>query len=731
MISPDDRATHHDGSPYLNDKHLADLAKSGITPEHAALRGYETVTTRDRLSSLRPLPFSARAVKRVPGLLIPLLGVEGQIWGHQFRPDREERPDKPGELQKYETPTEQRNGLDIPPGLVPDLLQDPSERLWIPEGSKKADCAVLHGLTAISVSGVWNFRGKNRFGGVVRVADWNDIPLNGREIVITYDGDIARKLEVRRAMVELAEWLKTKRAQVCCVWLPDTDRKTGLDDYLMDGHTVDDLMQLVRPFDFKLDGDGATGRRSASSTLVDLARDTYSLGVTPTGTPFGCRRLSHVAMILRGSRSLRAELACRYYEEHGTVPSQSALADACTVLEGYACQGEPRPLHLRVAKSEVMGNVYIDMGDADEHVISIFDGEWHISRYQAEGLFQRTGPMLAMPMPVGGGDLEKLWGFVPVETDDRPLILAWLVSVLVQPDVAHTILALMAEHGSIKTTTTKCLVNLIDPSSAPVRKPPSSADAWVTAANATLVIGIDNVSGTIPAWLSDCMCRAATGDGDIRRQLYTDSDVTTFSYRRAVVFNGVDIVVTQPDLADRLLRVRLPRVINRRTDRQVADDWKRDHPHILGGLLDLAAKVHDRLPTIDVDDMPRMADYAQVLACVDEVLDTKGLDRYRKLVQRIAEDTLDAPFIAALVKHKYTADKLSAKDILIQINGLSPGQSFRKGWPMAAQSVTAQLTKHAPALRIVGWTVEHDGGSNHDHMLLWTITPPSDEGEQC
>jgi hypothetical protein len=560
---------------------------------------------------------------------------------------------------------------------------------------------------------------------VVVVADWNDIPIKGREIVITYDGDIARKLEVRRAMVELAEWLKLKGAQVCSVWLPDTDDKTGIDDYLMDGHTVDDLMQLVRPFDFKLDGDGGIGRRSVASTIVDLARDTYLLGVTPTGTPFGWRKHSHVGMILRGSRSLRAELARRYFEEHSTVASQSALADACTVLEGYASQKAPRPLHLRVAKGDVMmDNIYIDLGDTDEHVISILDGEWHISRYQGEVLFRRTGAMTAMPMPVEGGDLEKLWKFVPVENADRPLVLAWLVSVLVQPDVAHTILALMAEHGSIKTTTTKCLVSLIDPSSAPVRKPPSSADAWVSAANASLVIGIDNMSGTIPAWLSDCMCRSSTGDGDIRRQLYTDDDVATFSYRRAVVFNGVDIVVSQPDLADRLLRVRLPRVTNRRTEKQINAEWGRDYPHILGGLLDLAAKVHYRLPTIDVPNKPRMADFADALACVDEVRKTDGLARYRKLVQRIAEDTLDAPFIAELVKHRYRVETRSAKDILNDINLLSVSH-FRKGWPLAAQSVTAQLTKFAPALRAVGWTVDSDGGSNHDHTTLWTIIPPT------
>ena len=45
----------------------------------------------------------------------------------------------------------------------------------------------------------------------------------------------------------LADYLAVKGANVEYLWLPDTDGKTGLDDYLVDGHTVDDLLRLVKP----------------------------------------------------------------------------------------------------------------------------------------------------------------------------------------------------------------------------------------------------------------------------------------------------------------------------------------------------------------------------------------------------------------------------------------------------------------------------------------------------
>jgi Asp-tRNA(Asn)/Glu-tRNA(Gln) amidotransferase A subunit family amidase len=107
--------------------------------------------------------------------------------------------------------------------------------LWITEGSKKADCGVLKGLCVVSIPGVWGWRTKNESGGTTAVGDFHDIALNGRRVIVAFDGDVARKPEVHKAMSALANYLESKGAQVEYLHLPDTDKKTGLDDYLMSG----------------------------------------------------------------------------------------------------------------------------------------------------------------------------------------------------------------------------------------------------------------------------------------------------------------------------------------------------------------------------------------------------------------------------------------------------------------------------------------------------------------
>ena len=77
--------------------------------------------------------------------------------------------------------------------------------------------------------------------------EWRDIALNGRRVIIAFDGDTARNKQVQAAAGGLAGYLATKGARIEYLWLPDTDDKTGLDDYLMTGHTVEDLWRLVKP----------------------------------------------------------------------------------------------------------------------------------------------------------------------------------------------------------------------------------------------------------------------------------------------------------------------------------------------------------------------------------------------------------------------------------------------------------------------------------------------------
>jgi hypothetical protein len=480
-----------------------------------------------------------------------------------------------------------------------------------------------------------------------------------------------------------------------------------------------------------------TEKRSVATKLVEIARTLYDLGLSDDGTPYGTQpAVPHVALPLRGSKTgLRANLARDYFERNNAVASQQALADALAALEGFAAQAEPCRLHLRVAQYN--GTVYIDLADPGDHVIAINGGEWEVSD-TAPVVFRRTELTAPMPIPIRSGDLAKLWDLINVAKSDRPILLAFMVAALIQPLAPHVILGLLAEHGSAKSTTTRRVVSLTDPSVVPLRMPPRDIDAWVTAANGSWVVALDNLSH-IADWFSDALCRAATGDGNVKRQLYTDNDLAVIQFLRCIIINGIDIGGLNGDLTDRLALVDLGRITEaqRRDETELEAEWRQAYPAILGGLLDLAAKVHHMLPNIRMDRLPRMADYAKVLACIDEIHHTEGLQRYRERATHLAADSVAAdPFIARLQEISYTAEDVTAAEILAHATPTDPGWRRPQDWPKKPRMVSTRLTRHAPTLRALGWHIESDRGQNKAKTTRWTITAPeaaggSTEGQAC
>ena len=226
----------------ISDAHQAMLEKSGIMLEHAIDRGYETITESERL---RCWASSTMHAGLVPGLLVPVRGRARFGLGVPV-PSRCPRVNKDGRAIKYETPWHQYMGIDIPLDAAANI-DDPTVPLFITEGSKKADCAALHGLCCVALLGVWGFRARNPKGGIGALGAWNDVVLNGRRVIISYDGDLARKPSVAKAVCYLAEFLKSRKAVVEFLHLPDETEKVGIDDFLMSGgHTVQDLWRLVR-----------------------------------------------------------------------------------------------------------------------------------------------------------------------------------------------------------------------------------------------------------------------------------------------------------------------------------------------------------------------------------------------------------------------------------------------------------------------------------------------------
>jgi hypothetical protein len=388
------------------------------------------------------------------------------------------------------------------------------------------------------------------------------------------------------------------------------------------------------------------------------------------------------------------------FAAEGMAPNGSALTDAVAVLEGLAQQADPVDLALRVARHD--GALLLDLGDVTGRVIAVTPDGWEpIDRSPV--LFRRTAATLPLPDPAGGQDLDDcLFALLNISRDDRPLMKALLVHHL-WPDISHVIARLTGRDGTAKTWATRLMRSLIDPCAAPTRAMPKDETDWIIAVNAALIAAIDNVS-SIPDWLSDAMCRASTGEGLMRRKLYTDQDVSILSARRIVILNGIDATIRRADFAHRIADFGLEPIKKIKSDDEVEAEWNAIHPHALGALLDLTVKTLKQLPGTALagdEQSLTMSMFARIAKTIGE----PTLNLYVKRLGTAAADLVDADvfagrfirFVGAQPEGRWTG---LASELVARI---PPPDPTPKGWPQDA-------TRFGTWVRRMGRVLESTAG---------------------
>ncbi len=677
---------------------------SAIASEIVQARGYQTVETK---AELERLGFS-RAQRNTPGLLIPVHDPAGTVAMYQLRPD--EPRAKKGKPVKYETPTGSHMALDAHP-MARKRLDDPSVALFVTEGVKKGDALVSRELCAVALLGVWNWRGTNAKGGKVTLPDWEYVALNGRRVYIVFDLDVMLKQEVHAALSRLKAFLESRGAKVTLIYLPAAEggEKQGVDDYLAAGHTADDLLSLATTE--LRDLPTSKGKVTQSETLIRYA-DEEELFHTPDGEIFATVEMDdHTETWPLRSRRFRQWLLRRFYTDSGRAPSAQAMADAMATVGAKAMfDGPESRVHIRVAKHGDH-TIYLDLGNEKWGAVEITASGWKVVSSDAVPVkFIRKDNAAALPDPVRGGNVEILKSLLNVETEeDFRLLVAWAVETF-NPDGPYPVLVLQGEQGSAKSTTVRVLRSVVDPAVEPLRAPPRDERDLAIAASGNWTPALDNLSGVKP-WLSDALCRLATGGGFATRELYSDDREVLFSQKRPVILNGIDRLAVAGDLRDRSLIVELPPIPpeKKRTESGFYRQLEEVRPKVLGALLDAVSAALRNLHTVQLEELPRMADFAVWVIAAEEALGWEPgafMEAYagnRSAATGLALD--DDPVVAAvreLVSNESTWSGTST-ELLTKLTDIVDEEIRRaRSWPPAANALSNRMKRIAPALREVG-----------------------------
>jgi hypothetical protein len=309
------------------------------------------------------------------------------------------------------------------------------------------------------------------------------------------------------------------------------------------------------------------------------------------------------------------------------------------------------------------------------------------------------------------------------------------MAAAMRPVGPYPVLVIHAEQGSAKSTLAKVVRQLIDPHMASVlSEARSTRDLMISAANGWLLV-YDNIS-TLPNWLSDSLCRLATGGGFATRALYSNKEQSVIYAQRPIVLNGIDDFVRKADLADRGVFLHPPTIhdFERREENEFWRSFRENQGRILGALLDVIVSALREFPSVRLATLPRMADFARFGEAVGRGLgwpDGTFLSAYlnnrrEATASKLEESPLATVLLQQLEQRKefdWTMPPTEALYCFTKWVEKKVAASPR--WPKTPEALGKEMRSLAPLLREHGLFVAFSR-NRHTRLITFTTKPRSD-----
>lgn len=348
----------------------------------------------------------------------------------------------------------------------------------------------------------------------------------------------------------------------------------------------------------------------AQRLLALLEDEKVEFFIDDTETPFIHFRVNdHLETWPCNSGAFKRWLRITARQKLGAVPNGEILNTVIQDAEAQACMsGVVHPLSLRVARQD--GVIYYDLCNKDWHAVAITAEGWQIQNHPPT-VFRRFPALSPQVPPVRGGTTDELLKFINVTNqDDQLLLLVWVVSCFI-PDFPHPAIIFHGAQGSGKSSATKIIHRIIDPSKTEAIAFPDTLPDLQRILSHAHVPSFDNSDG-ISKKISDELSRLITGGWCSKRELFTTNDDHLVHVRNPCIINGINIAATAPDLLERSIIIGLERVETqeRREESKLFTAFEEVRPRIVGAIFDTIAKTLSIYPTVQIVALPRMADFA-------------------------------------------------------------------------------------------------------------------------
>jgi len=600
---------------------------------------------------------------------------------------------------------------------LPDVLS--AKTVWFVEGEKDCESLVKLGLVATC-----NPMGAGKWPGQVKKHGLHQ-PLKDKHVIILPDNDkpgSKHAAAVANSLLRFAESVKV--LQLHTIW-PEIFEKGDVSDLIEHlgpeqakaklAHLAEGTPELtspvlcpnVEPTDTE---GGPEQGKSRFHSLLDAVKQS-------DGPSFLDQYGDAWITVKVEGRMGNLRIRSRAFQRHAVRLSvdtcgEPATEDLVKKLANYleACAEERRVLWNRFAAS--YDEVWIDVGNVAGDAFHVTTDGWTV-RKDPQGRFLRHPHQQELPFPASAGSLAEILDFCPLTNEnDRILFLVWLVTAPLG-HIPRPLIIWTGPPGSGKSLFCELVRSMLDPSAVPTVSLPRDSSELVQMMNNHSLVMLDNVRN-LPGWASEALCRAVTGGGFSKRQLFTDGDDVICHLRRTGIINAVFAPTNAPDLVDRAILLESERIAeaSRRDCQTLIGRFEIAKPRLLAGLLQALSRTLALRPQVRLERLPRMADWCLFAYAAAEALDIGGdrfISAYRQNITGQHEELLSTDPVASAIR-EFMADKScwsgTSTTLYKPLCLVAHELGLSASWPRAPHALSRRLRELAHNLEQTGISIQ-------------------------
>lgn len=434
------------------------------------------------------------------------------------------------------------------------------------------------------------------------------------------------------------------------------------------------------------------------------------------------------------SRRFEQWINHQFWKSESETLSNETLSTIASNLSGRALfEGEEIELNNRTAWKEDV--LWYDLADENNKAVEITQEGWEIKKPPI--LFERHQHQKKQVEPQKDEtELEELFSILNpgLDGDQKLLFKTQLVANFI-PDFPHPILCPHGPQGSGKTFTCEIIRDLIDPSELETLQYTTNLKQLTQKVSHHWFVPFDNITN-LPQKVSDFLCRAVTGQGFSKRELYTDDSDIIYSFQRPIALNGINTVPQKADLLDRTILYELERIPkeDRKTEEELWRKLEESKPQLLGRIFDVISQAMGIKEDVELDWKPRMADFAEWGEAIAQAMGHKEYEFLRAYQENIDDSNVEAVqahvFGNAILSFMDDKSKWegTASELLEELEKTAEEENIntnQKNWPGGPNIVTRRLNEVKPNLKELGLEVNKDRkGQKGSRILIieWSTT---------